>query len=259
MPGPSTIQSASSTTSTDSGHAGGSVGDQPDRAHLAGRLGHPGLAADHRRSRRASPGRARSRRPRSPAAPRPSAAPGPRRRAAGRPCPARPPGRRAAPRARRSAGCRWRGRPAVRRSSKRYCSTSAQVRPDSSSPQSAARAIRRSPGRQAVELVPEPAGGTAVVGHRDDRGELVGDPAQRGQRGGQAVAAAEGDHPRAAGPERWRRPAGAAHSRPRSRCSTVVGDPGRSQPAARTPRPSPCCGACRRCSRSRWWRTACPR
>ena len=28
----------------------------------------------------------------------------------------------------------------------RYCRTSAQVRPDSSSPQSAARAIRRSPG-----------------------------------------------------------------------------------------------------------------
>jgi hypothetical protein len=36
-------------------------------------------------------------------------------------------------------------------------------------------------GRETVELLAEPAGGAAVVGHRHDRGQPVGDPAQRGQ------------------------------------------------------------------------------
>ncbi len=36
--------------------------------------------------------------------------------------------------------------------------------------------------RQAVQLVPKPAGRPAIVGHGDDRGQLVGDPAQGRQR-----------------------------------------------------------------------------
>ena len=65
-------------------------------------------------------------------------------------------------------------------------------------------------GGQHAELVAQPPGRAAVVGDRDDRGDLVGDVAQGGERGGQAVAATQrGDD----------RP---GHSRPRSRCTTKV-------------------------------------
>ena len=68
-------------------------------------------------------------------------------------------------------------------------------------------------GGQHAELVAQPAGRAAVVGDRDDGGDLVGDVAQRGERRGQAVAATQrGDD----------RP---GHSRPRSRCTTKVADP----------------------------------
>ena len=64
--------------------------------------------------------------------------------------------------------------------------------------------------RQDPELLAQPPARAAVVGDRDDRGDLVGDEAQRGERRGQPVAAPErGDD----------RP---AHSRPRSRCTTKV-------------------------------------
>ena len=48
-------------------------------------------------------------------------------------------------------------------------------------------------GRQDAQLVPQASAGAAVVGHGDDGGEVAGDPAQRGERGGQAHAAAERD------------------------------------------------------------------
>lgn len=48
-------------------------------------------------------------------------------------------------------------------------------------------------GRENAQLVTQAAAGTAVVGHGDDGGEVPGDPAQRGERGGQPHAAAEGD------------------------------------------------------------------
>ena len=48
-------------------------------------------------------------------------------------------------------------------------------------------------GRQHAELVAQPAARAAVVGDGDDRGQLVGDAAQRRQRRGQPVPAAERD------------------------------------------------------------------
>ena len=85
------------------------------------------------------------------------------------------------------------------------------------------------PRRQAVKFVAKPAGRSAVVSDRDDRGQVVGHPAQRRQRGGQSMPAAEGHHSRKcrtqrAGRDEARHFAG-AHSRPRSRCRTVVGNP----------------------------------
>ena len=258
---------------------------------------------------------ARSPRPRSAAVRRPSAAPVPRRRAAGRPCPARRPDRPAAPTDRRSAGCRSRGRRESPSPGKRYCSTSAQVRPDSSSPHRAARAIRRSPGGRQFSSSRQPTGRPAVVGHGDDRGQPVGDPTQRAERGA-TVRGRRRTPPR---PAAGRSPAD-GRTRRASRRSSLTGpchgrslsgvqerfratrlsvgpnhderarfaSPGprsaerdrwhahRLTPAprrgagpwspspppavgGRTPRPSRCCGACRRCSRSRRWRTACPR
>ena len=85
---------------------------------------------------------------------------------------------------------------------KRCCSIALHVRPHSESSHSAASAIRRSPGRQHVELLAQPAGGAAVVGDRHDRREAVGHEAQRGQAGGQAVAAAERDDRRVLAPLR---------------------------------------------------------
>ena len=49
------------------------------------------------------------------------------------------------------------------------------------------------PGRQDAVLFAQPAGGSAVVRHGDDRGQLGGQQPQRGQRGREAVAAAERD------------------------------------------------------------------
>ncbi len=48
-------------------------------------------------------------------------------------------------------------------------------------------------GGQHAQFVPQAAAGAAVVGHGDDGGEVPGDAAQRGERGGQAHAAAQGD------------------------------------------------------------------
>ena len=88
-------------------------------------------------------------------------------------------------------------------------------------------------GRQQAQLAAQPAGRPAVVGDGDHRGDVdvaVGEQPQRGQRGVQAVAAAEGDHLRA------------ARSRGYSLAAQVaVGHAGRpavalGQPAPRSPR-----------------------
>ena len=65
-------------------------------------------------------------------------------------------------------------------------------------------------GRQHAELAPQPAGRAAVVGDGDDGRRVRDDVPQRGQRGVEPVAAAEGDH----GELTETRP---GHSRPRSR------------------------------------------
>jgi len=89
----------------------------------------------------------------------------------------------------------------------------------------------------------------AVVGDRDDRGQVAGDPPQRGQRGEQAVAAAERDDPAPGRPapccpaELARR---VTHARDRD---GIPERPATARPAwRRAPRRSPRCGACRRCS-----------
>ena len=71
-------------------------------------------------------------------------------------------------------------------------------------------------GRQHAELAAQPARRAAVVGHGDDRGQVVDDVARSArQRRGQAVAAAERDHRLDAVGARV-----GAHSRPRSRWTT---------------------------------------
>ena len=60
-------------------------------------------------------------------------------------------------------------------------------------------------GRQHAELPAQPAAGAAVVGHRDHRGQVPGHPAQRRQRGVQAVPAAQRHHPAAGRPPGDRR------------------------------------------------------
>ena len=110
-------------------------------------------------------------------------------------------------------------------------------------------------GRQHLELAPDAAGRAAVVGDGDDGGEVVGDAPQRRQRGVQAVPAAERD--RAHGPvAATGRP---VHSRPRSRCTTVVSTPIAAQPVGEFLARSPPSGACRRCSRRRGSGSACSR
>ena len=115
-------------------------------------------------------------------------------------------------------------------------------------------------GRQHVELVAEATARSAVVGDGDDGGDAVGEQAQRGQGGRQAVAATERDDAAVVGGDegprrRWRRWRRWGHGRRRSglthardhgarrRCR-----PGRSGPAGcsapRRWRPS---GACRPC------------
>ncbi len=90
-------------------------------------------------------------------------------------------------------------------------------------------------GRQDAQLVAEAAAGAAVVGDRDHGGQVTGDAAQRGQRGGQAHASAQGHH-LGGGPLRHtaagdKSPDPAqpwcprAHSRPMSRWTTTVSTP----------------------------------
>lgn len=109
-------------------------------------------------------------------------------------------------------------------------------------------------GRQYAQFVAEPPAGAAVVGHGDDGGEVAGDPAQRGERGGQPHAAAEGDHlglgapasrfgaaglgPPSGAPFGHRpaqpvQPRGTrGHSRPMSRWTTTVSTPSAASRAA---------------------------
>ncbi len=206
----------------------------------------PARAAVRSASGRQGP--ALAQRPRCRAAPRPSAAPGHGRRAAGPPSPARPPGRRAAATGRRSAGCRASGCPADHALWNRCCSTSRHSRPHSPSSHSADRAIRRSPGGSTPNSRAQPARGTAVVGHRHDGRQLVGEVAQRLQGGGQPVAPAQGhDRGRALIPAPG----------PGARWSACAPGGACQQPPP-APRSSPPSGACRRCSRPRGWRSACP-
>ena len=118
------------------------------------------------------------------------------------------------------------------------------------------------PRRQAVKFVGKPAGRSAVVSDRYDRGQVVGHPAQRRQRRGQSMPTTEGHHSRERRTQRARRDEArhfaGAHSRPRSRCRTVVGNPVRAA-AGPTPPPWLSCDACRRYNRWRVWRTAYPR
>ena len=171
------------------------------------------------------------------------------RRAAGRPSRGRRRGRRAAPTARRSAGCRPRGRAARPRRRTGAGAPAPRCWPQSSSPHSAASAIRRSPGgrtpnspRSRPDEPPSSATVTTAV-RSSTSGRTA---AQRRQRRGQPVPAAEGDDRGSV--------AGA--------CGHVTPGPGRggwrwrrsprvAQPARRSPRSSRRCGACRRCSRRR--------
>lgn len=98
-------------------------------------------------------------------------------------------------------------------------------------------------GRQDAELLTEPAAGAAVVGDGDHGGEIAGDPAQRGERRGQAHAAAECDDlglgATLAGGERGGGSAqppqaqiAAGHSRPMSRWTRTVSIPSAASRAA---------------------------
>ena len=145
---------------------------------------------------------------------------------AGRPGRARRRGRRAAPRSPRSAGCRERADPSRRRSGSGAGAPSPRCDPQSSSPHSADRACRRSPGgrqsnssRSRPEEPPLSATVTTAV-RSDDH------PAQRRQARGQAVAAAQRDH-RGGSPRAHLGASGspAAHSRPRSRCAALASSP----------------------------------
>src|SRR5215216_6052092 len=82
---------------------------------------------------------------------------------------------------------------------------------------------------KAIELLPKSAGGAAVVSDRDNRGQVIGHAAQRGQGGCKAMPAAKGDDIRQPRAQQTRgEDAGhvaEAHSRPRSRWRTVVGKP----------------------------------
>ena len=73
------------------------------------------------------------------------------------------------------------------------------------------------PRGQHTELLTQPARGTTVVGNGDDRRHVAADATQRGQRGGQPVTSPERDDLDARETH--------GHSRPRSRCMTMVGIP----------------------------------
>ena len=105
-------------------------------------------------------------------------------------------------------------------------------------------------GRHDVELATQPPARPAVVGDRDHGRHVVGDPSQRPQARRQPVAAAERDHPAAGGP--W---SAAYRGRSRSLAPEVAVHDQHLEPDLRRAgppgsRPSPRCGACRRCSRS---------
>ena len=129
-----------------------------------------------------------------------------------------------------------------------------QVRPQSSSPHSAASAIRRSPGGSTPNSprsrpLDPPSSATVTTAVSSSV------PGAAPERRGQAVAAAERDD-RRAGCE--------LDGCPRSLAPQVaVDDAGLDavahEPRGELPRPSPRCGACRPCSRRRPSRTACPR
>ena len=125
----------------------------------------------------------------------------------------------------------------------RCWSTRAQVPPHSSSPQSAAERLPQVAGRQAAELLAQPARGAAVVGDGDDRG-------QARRRPGAAPPGRRPARGRRRARRRLARRARSPHSRPRSRWSARASSPSGAQPARRSPRSSRRCGACRRCSRS---------
>ena len=213
-PGPSTTQSAAADRLDGLGAGRRVLGHERDADDPAGRGRDRDLAADRRSS--APSGRPSTTRLDVQRHDATSAAPGPARRAAGPPSPGPRPSRRAAPTARRSAGCRRRaraGRPSLRN---RCWRTSLQVRPHSSSPHSAASAIRRSPGgstpssRRSRPLEP-PSSATVTtavswsVTRRSADSEAASPwPPPSATTSGVVPA------PRIAG--------GAAHSRPRSRC-----------------------------------------
>ena len=161
------------------------------------------------------------------------------------PCRARRPGRAGVPTAPRSAGCRRRGRASRRCRANRCCSTRAQVSPHSSSPQRAARAIRRSPGgstpnssRSRPDEPPSSATVTTAVSVGRDAG------AAPTERRVQPVAATERDDAVA------RAPSGSLPAEVAVQHLACV-EAGLAQAAGRSPRSSRRCGACRRCSR---WR-----
>ena len=102
-------------------------------------------------------------------------------------------------------------------------------------------------GRQAAELAAQPAARAAVVGDRDDRGQL-----------GRSRAAARAARRPGRGRRRARPPGRAVVGRGRRRSlatQVAVDDAGRRRrrraAAGRAPRPWRRCGACRRCSRPR--------
>ena len=138
---------------------------------------------------------------------------------------ARRPDRRAGRTGRRGRGCR----PRVRRANPppgTGAGTAAPTASDSeSAPASAARAMRRSPGGRAAssarsrpELPPSSATVTTAVSASVTR-------AQRRQRDGQPVPAAQRDDPRRPRASRGARRSPGRHSRPRSRCTTRVRTP----------------------------------
>lgn len=97
------------------------------------------------------------------------------------------------------------------------------------------------PGRQHAQLLAEPAAGAAVVGDGDHGGQVPGDAAQRGERGGEPHPAAQRDDLRlgaAPDPARYQpyppRLGGAAacHSRPMSRWTSTVSIPSDASRAA---------------------------
>ena len=120
-----------------------------------------------------------------------------------------------------------------------------------SSPASATRHLRMSPGGGHAEVAPQPARRAAVVGdahHRGDRARVAADGAQRD---GEAVPAAERDDRRAG--------SGARQPRSTSRWWTLADTPCGSSRRAELLGDRRRCGAGRRCSRRRSRGTTCPR